>query len=338
MTTIKEIAEKANVSMSTVSKVLNNRTNSISEETRNRIFEIAEQFQYKSNRKQTNKQLNKEIGILTWCSQQDESNDPYFLSIRQGIEKQCNDLGIRLSKMIRMSDSMPNYKENQLDGLIVIGKIDLDDLKKTFDREDRIVFVNQSPASLTFDSVVADFETATQQVLDHFLRLGHTRIGYIGGEEYLQKYEEKRGEKAAEIRKETFENILKNKGYYNPKDVYIGEWTTASGYELMKQALRDSEFLRAFFVASDNLAIGAIRALHESGFKVPDDVAIVSCDDIEIAAYVNPPLSTVRVHTEQMGKSAVNVLNERMNGRDIPVKVVIPTELIIRESCGSKLT
>jgi LacI family transcriptional regulator len=82
------------------------------------------------------------------------------------------------------------------------------------------------------------------------------------------------------------------------------------------------------------MAIGALKALTDAGLKVPDDVAIFGFDGIELCEFVTPPLSTVKVHTEEMGKAAVNLLVERINGRNLPLKVVVPTSLIIRKSCG----
>lgn len=103
----------------------------------------------------------------------------------------------------------------------------------------------------------------------------------------------------------------------------------------MKKAIKKGDLPTAFFVASDPMAIGAIRALLESNIGVPDEVAIVSVDDIEMAAFVSPPLTTVKMYSEQMGRVAVNLILERISGREIPLKVEVPTKLIIRDSCGS---
>lgn len=84
------------------------------------------------------------------------------------------------------------------------------------------------------------------------------------------------------------------------------------------------------------MAIGALRAIKEAGLSVPDDVAIVGMDDIEMAAFASVPLTTVKIYSEQMGRSAVNLMAERLRGRDVPLRVVVPTRLIVRESCGAK--
>ena len=114
--------------------------------------------------------------------------------------------------------------------------------------------------------------------------------------------------------------------------IFIGEYTMESGYELMKRALA-APLPEAFFIASDSMAIGALTALKEANISVPDDLAIVSFNDIEVAKYSSPPLTTVKVFTEEMGDTGVKMLLDRLNGRQIPIKSVLPTQLIVRESC-----
>lgn len=103
----------------------------------------------------------------------------------------------------------------------------------------------------------------------------------------------------------------------------------------MKAAIKQGNLPQAFFIASDPLAIGALKALQEAEISVPQQVALIGFDDIEMASFVSVPLTTVKIFTEQMGRTAVNLLMERINGRSIPIKAVISTKLIVRESCGA---
>lgn len=105
---------------------------------------------------------------------------------------------------------------------------------------------------------------------------------------------------------------------------------------MMNELLTQQERPTACFAASDPLAIGALRALHGHGVKVPEDMAVVGFDDIEMAAFVQPPLTTVRAYPEQMGKAAVQLLSERFEGREPPAYSVIGTKLVIRESSCKK--
>lgn len=131
---------------------------------------------------------------------------------------------------------------------------------------------------------------------------------------------------------------IKNGEFEGSEDIYIGEYTMSHGYELMKKAIKKKNVPKAFFVASDPMAIGALRALQEAGLSVPSDVALVAFDDIEAARFSSPPLSTVKVYTKEMGQTGVKLLMDRINGRNLPIKVTIPTSLVIRQSCGSSIT
>ncbi|OIJ12066.1 hypothetical protein BKP37_14385 [Anaerobacillus alkalilacustris] len=341
MATIKDIAKEANVSISTVSRVLNNdETLTVMEETRKRILAIAKKLNYTPKRKYQNPPRSESIniGVVMWATQEDEYNDPYFLSIRQGIEKQCAEKRIELSKIIRVRNSSKDYLVDKLDGIIVVGNIDVEELKKVYNQNTNIVFVNNDPDPTTYDSVTIDLKKCSEKILNYLFQLGHKKIGFIGGVEYKQKFNDEKmldkRESSEEIRRKTYEEIMKEKGLLDVKNIYIDNWTTASGYQTMKSAIEKGDIPTAFFVASDPMAIGAIRALHESKIKVPEDVAIVSIDDIDIAGFVSPPLTTVKIYSEQMGRTAVNLLQERIEGRTIPLKVVVPTKLIVRDSCG----
>ncbi|MCF2944853.1 LacI family DNA-binding transcriptional regulator [Paenibacillus tarimensis] len=340
MATIKDIALKAGVSAATVSRVLNNDPAlSVSEETRGRIFAIAEEMGYKPSRLRRQKRVKElarqEIGLLMWSSPEQEREDPYFSAIRRGIELHGEELGIAVSKIIRGSAPLDPMLFQQLDGLIVIGSIDHEDVLKQLGREDRVVFVNHSIQRPGCDSVNLHFEEAVGSVIDHLVSLGHRRIGYIGGYDWIHYLgDEAGGRQVAEARRIYTERMLTEKGLLNPELVLEGDWTTTSGYRLMKQLLASGERPTACFIASDPMAIGALRALQEEGIQVPAEMAVVGFDDIEVAAYVNPPLTTVKVYTDQMGRSAVQLLLERLEGREAAIHATVGTRLIIRESCG----
>ncbi|SDY30863.1 LacI family transcriptional regulator [Evansella caseinilytica] len=343
MATIKDVAREANVSISTVSRVLNNDdTIAVMDETRQRIVDIAEQMNYSTNKKNTAPKKKGppaaamyQIGVMMWGTKEDERNDPYFLSMRQGIEKRCEELGMTISKLIRLQTSA-KHSLGELDGVIVIGKIAPEDIETLYPDHGKLVFLNDSPDPVKYDAVVSDLESAAEKAVNHLLEMGHENIGFIGSEEYIQRLFQPR-KPVEEARTATYERMMRKHGWYDAENVYIGDWSSASAYKLMKEALTKGALPSAFFIASDPMAVGAVRALNEAGKRVPEDVAVVSIDDIELASFINPPLTTVKIYAEQMGKSAVNLLLERINGRDVPVKTVVPIKLIIRESCGWKL-
>ncbi|MDO3680873.1 LacI family DNA-binding transcriptional regulator [Paenibacillus ehimensis] len=341
MATIKDIAERAKVSTATVSRVLNNDPSlSVSEDTRERIFAIAEEIGYKPERIKRLKKENvlsyKQIGLLLWISSDDEKEDPYFSSVRLSIEKHCEAMGVSIGKVFRGSN-VDQITLQQMDGLIVVGSVDVDDIQKIYPNSNAVVLVNHLLDNLEYDSVKINFHKAIEEVLRHLFKLGHHKIGLISGCEYLYKLgPEKRGRTIPDLRQLHFERIMKEQGYYHPDYIYNGDWTTASGYEKMKELLSKPDRPTACFVSSDPMAIGAIRALHEAGVKVPEEMAIVGFDAIEVSAFVNPPLSTVKVFPELIGKTAVQLLVERLEGREPTMHVTIGTEMVVRESCGGK--
>ncbi|OBZ08565.1 MULTISPECIES: LacI family DNA-binding transcriptional regulator [Bacillales] len=343
MATIKDIAQKAGVSAATVSRVLNNDvTLAVSEETRTRIFSIAEQLQYKPSRlrrmKKEEQLSRQQIGLLMWSTLEDEHEDPYFTSIRKGIETRCEELGISIIKVLRGNSRVEMQPVHELDGLIVVGSIEEDDVRQLYNNGNRVVFVNHSNELNEYDTVKLHFEQATRAVITHLRELGHEKIGYIGGNECVHRlsshYEATEND---EPRRVFFEKALREQGIYDESYVLKAYWSSNSGYEAMNRLLEQSSLPTACFIGSDPMAVGALRALHEHGIKVPEDMAIVGFDDIEISAYLNPPLTTVRAHTEHMGKAAVQLLLERIEGREAAIHLTINTTLIVRESCGSSL-
>ncbi|MCD7034111.1 substrate-binding domain-containing protein [Metabacillus sp. GX 13764] len=341
MITIKDIANKANVSTATVSRILNNdQTLSVSEDTRKRVMEIKEELNYKPSRQRGSKYSTSaerqtyHIGLISALSQEDEINDPYFLSVRLGIELACQQLSINIAETIRAGKAEKAPNLNHLDGLIVVGGIDRHSINAIYSKDDHVVFVNHSEDNGSYDVVAADLEKATMELIEWLLELKHTEIGFIGGIDDIKRVDDEEIIlEADDIRKRAFVRMMSEKGLYREENVLVGEWGPNGGYQLMKQRLEKESFPSAFVIASDPMAIGAQRAMHEAGLKVPDDVSLVSFDDIEAAEFLNPPLTTVKIHTDEMGKTAVKLLWDRLNGRKISMKATLGTELIIRSSC-----
>ncbi|MBO0959811.1 LacI family DNA-binding transcriptional regulator [Neobacillus sp. MM2021_6] len=339
MATIRDIADKSKVSASTVSRVLNNDdTITVQPGTRERILQVAKELGYETiverRMKQKQQAIGKElsVGIVLCQSLDEEISDPYFLSIRQGIEMELARFGINTATF-RLNETEANQMIDGLDGLIVVGRIKETALKSISKVED-VVYINHSPNEDLYDAVVIDFEKATEKVLKYLLDTGYKRIGYIGGKEVDHIRNKKFN--SEDKRHTTFERFMKDKELFDPEVVFIGEYTMVQGYELMKQAIGAGKLPEAFFIASDPMAIGALRALQEANLKVPEDIAVIGFDDIEAAKFTSTPLTTIRVHTREMGRIGVKLLLDRLNGRDIPLTVKVSTELVVRESCRRK--
>jgi LacI family transcriptional regulator len=327
--TIKEVAEKAEVSIATVSRVLNfDETLNVSVETRKRIFEIAEQLQYItiSQRKNKGKKLN--IGITQWYTETEELKDPYFLSIRIAAEKKCSREGINFRNVIL--EDMP-YVSGEIEGLIAIGKFGVQDIKRLSKGAKPIVFVDSSPDEMKYDSVVTDYKNGAQAALEHLYQLGHRVIGYIGGTEYIND----KKDVIKDYREEAYKDFMKERGLFSEALISKGSFAPEDGYRLMKEALQKEDKPTAFFIASDPMAIGAYKAVTEKGLCIGSDLSIIGFDDIYTSKFLTPALTTVKVYTEFMGETAAETLIERLKTeRKISKKILIPTKLILRESCG----
>jgi LacI family transcriptional regulator len=331
LATIKEIASIAEVSIATVSRVLNfDETLNVSDATREKILKIADELDYVSAKaKKAKNKKSKDIGIIYWYNYEEELGDPYYLSIRLAAEKKCNENNFNLVKLSEDS-SIEDIKN--VNGIIAIGKFSLSIIDKLASANDNIVFVDFSPDENKFDSVMADLGKATYEILDYLYSLGHRKIGFIGGNkleciDYRDTYLDKRDIK--------YKEFMESKNIYNNKYIYETEkFTFKAGYNLMKEALKSKNNITAFFIGNDTMAVGAYKAISEEGLSIPDDISIIGFNDQPSAKYMIPALTTIRIPSEYLGKAAVDLLLENLNGiREYNKKVIIPTEFKIRESC-----
>ena len=317
MATLKEIALEAGVSLSTVSRVLNDDpTISVKNETRHKILEVAEQLEYKSTRKRK-KQQEVAMNILAVYnySQENEVHDPYYLSIRYGIELQCKKLNFNLKESYGFN---PECDAGSCSGALLVGCASDTLLQQLKERFQHVVCIDSSRFEGEVDCVYTDLGRISRQVVDLFINEGYSRLGFIGGRDI---------EAATDEREEAFLSYGQKKEVVSPQDVYVGEFSSSSGYKLAQAMIKQS-LPEAIFVASDSMAIGVLRALHESQIKVPGDVALISVNDIPTAKFTFPPLSTFRIHSELMGVQGVNLLSEQVREeRDIPLTLTIPAQL-----------
>jgi LacI family transcriptional regulator len=176
--------------------------------------------------------------------------------------------------------------------------------------------------------VEVDNVSGAYMAVTHLVRLGRRRIGLIAGPS---------GSLAAEDRQRGFLNALLERRVPVDENLIIhGDFTETSSYEAMQRLLRHEP--DAVFVASDSMALGALRGLREAGKRVPDEVAVVGFDDMPQAATADPPLTTIRQPIQRAGVLAVEMLTDVLeNGSEPPRRIILPTELVIRDSCGSQL-
>jgi LacI family transcriptional regulator len=328
MATLKEIADKTKVSITTVSRVLNNdKSLSVSREIRQKILDTARSLQYKTPRNRLRLKSSKamNICIVHWYDIEQEMDDPYYMQIRMGIEKLAIESNISTDLVYKQNESY-QFSSPHYDGLILVGKFADEESNRFKEISDHLVFVDSSPRENEFDSVVIDFKASVEMILDYIIDKGYTSIGYIGGRETICQ-----SISLGERREMVFKEYLTSKNLLNLNHIHVGEFSLESGYKLMKQALKSSP-AQIYFCANDHIAIGAMRAIHEIGLKIPSDIGVFGFNDSTNSEFTFPPLSTLHVPTEEMGRQALASLVELIEGRPIHIKKVLPTKLVIRQS------
>lgn len=338
MVTIKDIANEANVSISTVSRILNfDESLNVSEDTRKRVLSIAEELNYVRVKERKNKVKKYSIGIVCSYSESKELNDPYFLSIRTTIEKKCINENIEFNSLYIskiLNESNNNYKN--IDGIIAIGIFQEEEIKSLKEISENIVFIDSSPEEWEFDSVVVDLKYGTMKALEYLYELNHVNIGYIGAK-VVPHNNEGNSNELINYREASYRNFMLKINNLNEDWIFKGNFTPEDGYKLMKKALKLKEIPTAFFIASDPMAIGAYKAIAEEGYKIPEDISIIGFDDIITAQYLTPSLTTVKVFTDFMGEVAFDLLLEKIKEeRSLSKKIVLPVKLIVRDSCSER--
>lgn len=326
MATIKDIAQAAGVSASTVSRILNNdSTLNALPETKKKVFDIAKELNYQKSKKR-DKSLFK-MGILQWFSAEQEMQDPYYLLARQGIEDFCKMHSIGIIRAFQSDEASIDTLQDA-DGLICIGKFSHEDIRKFINICRNIVFLDMPVSDYKITTLTMDFRTAVYDALDYLTELGHTKIAYLGGKEYVGNQELFEDE-----RKQAFISYM-NRHELDSSIIYEGSFSTASGYQMMQRLLENQDLPTAVFAASDAIALGAMRAVQEKGFSVPEDISIIGFNDSEMSSYTTPALTTIAAPAYDMGQHGANLIYAATNlNINTPLKAKIPCQLVKRESC-----
>lgn len=327
MTTLKDIAEAAGVSAATVSRVLNDDPNlSVKAQTRQKILEAAERLEYKVAPARRQPAQSLKFAVLCCYKKALEIEDPYYLAIRYGVETRCEKLAIKLTFHYEFSlvQDIPSA-----DGLLVIGKPHASLRERFWQQPLPLVFIDGVAEDAQFDCVNVDLLKISRNVIDHFIAQGYNRIGFIGGRDHPD---------CPDAREQAFVEYGHQQRVIQSADIYYQDFNSQSGYLCAKKMLDSvAGYPPALFVANDSIAIGVLRALHEYGIHIPEQIALVSINDIPTARFVFPPLSTVRIHSEMMGVQAVNLLAGRISDtRTVPLQLFVPGNLQLRATTRSQ--
>ncbi|MGH9354109.1 MAG: LacI family DNA-binding transcriptional regulator [Terriglobia bacterium] len=326
-TSIKDIARMASVSHSTVSRALQN-SSLVNRKTAEKIQRIARQSGYRVSAVARGlvTQKTRTVGVVVTAIA-----DPFVSEVVSGIEEAANRHGY--SVFLAQSNAEPDreikvvhsFAERRVDGIVVtssrVGSLHLQLLSKM---KVPIVLVNNQHPGEAVHSVMIQNVEASRQVTQHLIRLGHRRIAYIGDRFGYQSDTERLAgyREALEQASLTFLEELAVQGDGKPE----------GGMAAMRVLLGLAQPPTAVFCYNDMTALGALRCLHSDGLRVPQDISLVGFDDLFIASYTQPPLTTVRQPRRQMGLLAMEILLKLMSGQDSADTTEVPAELIVRES------
>lgn len=325
MATLKEISNLTGLSSATVSRILNNdSTLSVKDETKRKVLEVAEKIGYKISSKIN---LQEQINFLALFnySEELEFNDPYYLSIRFAIEEECKILDINLDKIYNSNISSV---EKKYDGILCIGQFNDIQIKKTKKISSNIIFID-SCNNREFDCITADLKEISECIVDFFIQCNYKKIGYIGGRDF---------ENVLDEREEAFIKYSLLKKVVDEDNFYVGDFSSSSGYSLAKTMIDNNNLPDALFIANDSIAIGVLKALNENKIEIPNKIAIISINDIPASSFTYPALSTIKIHSDLMGKEAVRILKDKIeSNRTMPLKITVPFSLILRETTKNTL-
>lgn len=339
--TLEEVARLAGVSRSTVSRVVNDEPN-VKATTREHVWQAIRTCDFHPNTaaRALAGRRSRIVGLVIPQALNAVFADPYFPTLIQGIAVACDerDYYLMLSLVLRQSDDTFRrlIRAGHMDGLIVSSALKEDQfVARLLDEHFPFVLIGRMPGRTDVVAVDADNARGARTAAHYLARQGYERIATITGPLNMI---------AAMDRHEGFLLELRSLGIDVPPEyVEEGDWSQGSGTQGMERLLHAPTPPEAVFVASDSMAIGALKAIRAAGLKVPDDVALVGFDDIPMASAVEPPLTTVRQPIDRLGYLAASTLidliqadpaNQASAGGQ---QIVLPTELVVRASCGQAL-
>jgi DNA-binding LacI/PurR family transcriptional regulator len=330
-----DVARLAGVSRTTVSFVLNNVPGvKISEETRQRVLDAARELNYYPTAAARSLASGKthRIGLILGEGQDRLAGDAFLPTFLQGVTTSARRRGYLL--MLQLAEDVPSHeayerliREQQVDGLILSGPASNDRLLAELAVEEFPLILHGRLEDCDLPFVDVDNKAGAYQAVMHLIGLGHRRIGFIanapqsysGAEQRFAGYKQALAEHDIPL-----ESSL----------VHTATFTPETGRLAMLRLLELPERPTAVFAASDVIAIGAISAIHAAGLEIPDDMAVVGFDDIFLAGYVRPPLTTIRVPAYGLGWTAAETLLALIEGEGDVTSTILETELVVRQSCG----
>ena len=325
---LRDIADAAGVTIATASRSLNGNYG-VRPSTRERVLEVASRLRYRPNRLAR--------GLVTGHSQIlgliiSDIRNPFFSELARGVEDAAYAAGC---DVVLCNSDLNSQKQNhyiaslmakRVDGIIMNSVTALSEAEQDRLAESRVpvVLLNRCAAHLQFSTVSADNEKGGRLAAEYFMRLGHRRFAHLTGP---------RQHGNLSLRAKGFSQAIREGNSSASLSVLHGEHTLAGGHAMALKLFREKQNISAIFAANDAVAFGVLKAAIESRVRVPEDISLIGFDNVDFAAIVHPPLTTIQQSKYEIGQSAVDVLLRLAKGKDkSPENRVLGVELIERDS------
>jgi LacI family transcriptional regulator len=329
---IRDIAKLAGVSTATVSHVVNN-TRFVSEEVKQKVLDVIERNGYTPNAHARNlaSRQSRTFGLIL-----SDLSDPFFPDLVKSIQECAIGQGYDITMANTNYDPprtlacVQRMLEQRVSGVAVMtSEMDASLIGRMAEREVAMVFLDVGKVGPYVSNIAVNYEKGIRAGVEHLLELGHRRIAYISGPQAL---------KSAQRRRLAFTKAMKKYGpsLHTQPSVYEGDFKATGGQQAVTEMMRQKTMPTAILSANDLMAIGALRELKKAGLRVPEDISVIGFDDIVFAALTDPPLTTIALPREEIGRAAVEALLDTIKdpshlGREYK----IAPALIVRESTGT---
>ena len=329
--TIKDIADEAGVSPTTVSRVLNDKPD-VSAKTKKKVQKVIDRCDYNPNSIARGLVLNKSytLGLVI-----PDISNPFFPEVAKGIEDKAKAAGYSVifcntdNHTRGEKKALELMKSKQVDGMIVslaINEENEDELAELAEDNFPVVQIDRKIPEADFPAVVIDNQAAAYKAVKYLIELGHQKIAHISGDLAV---------KTSQDRLTGFKQILVERNLTVPAEwIREGDYSSQSGYEEMKELLKLEPRPTAVFIANDLMGLGAYEAVFEAGLEIPEDISIVGYDDIDVASVIRPALTTISQPEYELGIAAVEMLLKNLEDGQSLARAdrILAAELVERDS------
>ncbi|MCI8413664.1 MAG: LacI family transcriptional regulator [Clostridia bacterium] len=329
--TIRDVAELANVSIASVSRILNQDPDyKATPETREKVLKAISSLDYKPNPNYKKRRAATQVSI--GCISRmtvERTKDSYYTTIFNGaqnyLKRQNYDFDFVVSQFdIMNEESLSSLLSHPPKGLILMDQPDNETMRYLSSKIKYIVGIDSGQSSV--DNICYDRFDAGCRAMQYLIDKGHKKIAYIGA--HISENVMTIGRYEAYVRM-----MRQAKLPVNPAWVIDSDWHRGICFDKTIELMRCADRPTALFVGSDHMAIAAISALHKLNISIPDEISVIGISDIEDAKYLNPPLTTIAIPQVEIGEIAASTLLQRIGGDlSLPKRIVVPTALVERSS------